>query len=144
MNIELGDIVEPFALLCGARGNKTWNDIIRIHLKNPIHDGIALLEGKRVFAITIDKTLTIAKVCKGYDNLALQEQLITKITNENLIEVLAHTFMQQLVPDRYKRRYEFEITEVLKTKLKDSHAWVIIESPEQRDKVPKYKVAING
>jgi hypothetical protein len=94
MNIELGDIVEPIVPLCGARGNKAWNGMIRIHLKNPSQDGIAVLEGRRIFAITIDETLTIAKVCKGYDNLALQEQLTTKITNKNLIGVLAHTIMQ--------------------------------------------------
>jgi hypothetical protein len=35
MNIELGDIVEPIAPFCRARGNKAWNGMIRIHLKNP-------------------------------------------------------------------------------------------------------------
>jgi hypothetical protein len=73
MEIELGDIVEPIGPLCGARGNKTWNDMIRIHLKNPNKDGIELLEGKCIFVLIIDETLTIAKVCKGYDNFALQE-----------------------------------------------------------------------
>jgi hypothetical protein len=118
--------------------------MICIHLKNPSQDGIALLEGRRIFAITIDETLTIAKVCKGYDNLALLEQLTTKITSENLIGVLAHTIMQQMVPDSYKRRYKFEITQVLKTKTEDSHAWVITASPEQRDRILKHKVAVNG
>jgi hypothetical protein len=107
MNIDLGDIVEPIAPLCGARGNKAWNGMIRIHLKNPSQDGIALLEGRRIFAITTDEVLTIAKVCKGYDNLALQEKLTTKITSENLISVPAHTIMQQLVTDSYKRRHKF-------------------------------------
>lgn len=69
----MGEIVEPIAPLCRARGNKTWNGIIHIHLKNPSKDGIELLEGKCIFAIVIDEILTIAKVCKGYDNLALQE-----------------------------------------------------------------------
>ena len=71
MHIELGDIIEPIAHVCGAKGNKAWNSIICIHLKNPSKDGIALLEGKCIFAITIDETLTFAKVCKGFDNLAL-------------------------------------------------------------------------
>jgi hypothetical protein len=144
MNIELGDIVEPIAPLCGARGNKAWNGMIRIHFKKPSQDGIALLEGRRIFAITIDETLTIAKVCKGYDNLALQEKLTTKITNENLIGVSAHIIMQQLVTDSYKRRREFEITQVLKVRPEDSHTWVITVSPEQRDRILKHKVAVNG
>ena len=71
MEIELGDIVEPIAPLCGARGNKNWNGMNRIDLKNPNEDGIELLERKCIFALVIDETLT--KVCKGYDNLALQE-----------------------------------------------------------------------
>jgi hypothetical protein len=45
--------------------------MICIHFKNPNKDGIELLEGKLIFALIIDETLTIAKVCKGYDNLAL-------------------------------------------------------------------------
>jgi hypothetical protein len=144
MNIDLGDIVEPIAPLCGARGNKAWNGMIRIHLKNPSQDGIALLEGRRIFAITTDEVLTIAKVCKGYDNLALQEKLTTKITSENLISVPAHTIMQQLVTDSYKRRHKFEITQVLKARPEDSHAWIITASPEKHDRVLKHKVAVNG
>jgi hypothetical protein len=144
MEIELGDIVEPIAPLCGARANKNWNGMIRIHLKNPSKDGIELLEGKCIFALVIDETLTIAKICKGYDNLALQEQVATKITSDNLIGVGAHTIMQQIITDSYRRRYEFEVTQVIKSRLEDSHAWLITTSPEQRNKTMKHKAAING
>jgi hypothetical protein len=144
MEIELGDIVEPIAPLCGARGNKNWNGMIRIHLKNPSKDGIELLEGKCIFALVIDETLTIAKVCKGYDNLALQEQLATKITSDNLIGVGAHMIMQQIITDSYRRRYEFEVTQVIKSRLENNHAWLITTSPEQRNKTMKHKAAING
>jgi hypothetical protein len=142
--IELGDIVEPIAPLCGAKGNKTWNGMIRIHLKYRSKDSIELLEGKCIFALVIDETLTIAKVCKGYDNLALQEQLATKITSNNLIGVAAHMIMQQMIADNYRRRYEFEVTQVIKNKLEDSHVWIITTSPKQRNKTMKHKVAING
>jgi deoxyribodipyrimidine photolyase len=136
--------VEPIAPLCRARGNKTWKGVIRIHLKNPSKDGIELLEGKHIFALVIVETLTIAKVCKRYDNLALHEQLATKITSDNLIGVAAYTIMQQMIVDSYRRRYEFEVTQVIKSKLEDSHAWIITTSPEQRNKTMKHKVAING
>ena len=129
MKIELGDIVEPIAPLCGARGNKSWNGMICLHLKNPSTNGIDMLEGKRIFAIVIDETLTIAKVYKGYDNLALHEQLATKITSDNLIGIGAHTIMQQMITDSYRRKYDFEVTQVIKSKLENSHAWIITTLP---------------
>ena len=108
--------------------------MLHIYLKNSSKDGIELREGKSIFVLVIVEILTIAKVCKGYDNLALHEQLATKITNDNLIGVAVYTIMQQMIANSYRRRYEFDVTQVIKNKLEDSHTWIITTSPKQCNK----------
>jgi hypothetical protein len=39
MGMDTGEILEPIALLCSARGAKPWNGMIKIHLKYPKTDG---------------------------------------------------------------------------------------------------------
>jgi hypothetical protein len=71
MQMELGNILEPVAPFCSIRNPKAWNGFIKIHLKNPDKDAKSLLTGTRVFALTLDDKLTVAKVAKGYDILVL-------------------------------------------------------------------------
>lgn len=70
MNIQLGDqIGEPVAILChGPKSTRVWSGMVKLHLKHPELDGLALLNGTRVFVITLDKDMPyIAKVAKSYD-----------------------------------------------------------------------------
>ena len=52
--------------------------------------------------------------------------------------------MQQLVLNNYKRQHKFEITQVLKEKPKENHAWIITTSLAQRDRVLKRKFVVNN
>ena len=52
--IEVGNIVQPIAPLCSTRGNRAWNGMIKVHLKNPTTDGVVLLEGRQIFMLTLD------------------------------------------------------------------------------------------
>jgi hypothetical protein len=73
MNIMLGDqIGEPIAILYhGPKTARVWSGMIKLHLKHPEQDGLALLRGTRIFAITLDNDMpTIAKTAKSYDPLA--------------------------------------------------------------------------
>ena len=49
-----------------------------------------------------------------------------------------------MIAHSYRQRYEFEVTQVIKSKLEDSHAWIITTSPKQHNKTMKHKVAINS
>jgi hypothetical protein len=55
MEIELGDIVEPIAPLCGTRGNKTWNGIICIHLKTLAKMALNYLKGNAFLSLSLMK-----------------------------------------------------------------------------------------
>ena len=71
MCIEVdGDIGEPVAVLCHT-STKAWSGMLKIHLKKPEEDGLALLRGTQIFTLHLDEDLlTIGKIAKGYDTIA--------------------------------------------------------------------------
>jgi hypothetical protein len=128
MDIELGELCEPIAPLCNSK-NDAWNGITRIHLKKPEIDGNALLEGTRIFALEIEEETTIAKISRGFDSVAVNDELTLKIASKSLLNVPAHRLYESIVRDNFKRSKEFEITQVLKS-TEQEHAYVIAASPD--------------
>jgi hypothetical protein len=78
MNIELKELCEPIATLCNSK-NDAWNGLTRIHLKKLELDGNALLEGTCIFTLELDEETTIAKVSRGFDAIAANDELTLKI-----------------------------------------------------------------
>jgi hypothetical protein len=78
MNIELKELCEPIAPLCNSK-NDAWNGLTRIHLKKLELDGNALLEGTCIFTLELDEETTIAKVSRGFDAIAANDELTLKI-----------------------------------------------------------------
>ena len=39
MGMDMEEILEPIAPLCNARGTKSWNGMVQIHVKNPETNG---------------------------------------------------------------------------------------------------------
>ena len=115
MKMELGNIVQPIAPLCSTKGDKAWNGMIKVHLKKPEVDGVALLEGRRVFALALDGTLTVEKTTKGFSLTAPANQLSTKITSDFLGFFEPHTILSKIIKDSFQRGLEFEIMQVRKT-----------------------------
>jgi hypothetical protein len=138
MQIELGNILEPVAPFCSTRDSKAWNGLIKIHLKNPNKDAKSLLTGARVFALMLDVKLTVAKVAKGYDSPALQEELSIKLKGETLMDKEANMVFVQTVKESFKRGHEFEITQVNKT-IGEDHTYIVAASPEHREKLSSFK-----
>lgn len=147
MKIELGGgIGEPVAILCHSnnKSSKHWSGMVKIHLRNPSIDGLALLQGTRPFIITLDDNLpTIAKIAKSYDSIATSALLSVKVQSDNLIGVEAHQILQTVVEESFVRGHEFEITHV-QNKASESYGWLLPPSPEQADKITRYKVPIFG
>jgi hypothetical protein len=142
MQIELGNILEPVAPFCSTRDPKAWNGLIKIHLKYPEKDAKSLLTGTIIFALTLDDKLTMAKVAKGYDSPALQEELSIKLKGETLMDKDANTVLIQIVKESFRRGHEFEITQVNKA-IGEDHAYIVAASPEQREKIIKLQVTID-
>jgi hypothetical protein len=116
----------------------------KVHLKHPSKDGIALLNGGRIFAITLDNdALTVAKIAKSYDSLAPSNQLTVKINTDNIRDLVAHQLIKSIVEESFKRGHEFELVQVQKT-AGESYAWLITTSPEQVEKIGCNKIPILG
>ena len=143
MKMELGNIVQPIAPLCSTKVDKAWNGMIIVHLKKPEVDGVGLLEGRRVFALALDGTLTIAKTAKGFSFTAPTDQLSTKITSDFLGFFEPHTILSKIIKDSFWRGLEFEIMQVRKT-TGETHAFITAASLEQCEKIIKFQVAIDG
>ena len=109
MDIELGELCEPIAPLCNSK-NDAWNGFTCVHLKRLELDGNALLEGTHIFALELDEDTTIAKVSRGFDSLAANNELIVKISSKSLPNLPAHKLLELMVWDSFKRNKEFEIT----------------------------------
>ena len=109
MEIELGELCEPIAPLYNSKKD-TWNGLIRVHLKNPEKDGNALLEGTRIFALELDEDTTIAKISRGFDSIAANDDLTLKISSKTIANIPAYKLFEMVVRDSFRRSKEFEIT----------------------------------
>jgi hypothetical protein len=142
MDIELGELREPIAPLCNAK-NDTWNGLTRIHLKRPEIDGNALLDGTRIFALELDEETIVAKISRGFDNIASNDDLTLKVTSKSLSTIPSHKLLEMIVRDSFSRNKEFEITQVLKGANLD-HAYVVATSPNQRSNILRSSIATEG
>jgi hypothetical protein len=146
MEIPLGDkIGEPVAVLChGPKTARIWSGMAKIHLKNPVKDGVTLLSGKRVFVITLDNdTPTIAKIAKSYDPLASSSLLTIKINTEGIRDLEPHQLLKTVVEESFRRGHEFELVQVQKA-VGETYGWLITTSPEQVEKISKNKIPVLG
>jgi hypothetical protein len=143
MQIELGNILEPIAPFCSSRDERAWSDLLKVHLKYPNTDGKQLLCGLRVFALELEGQFTVAKVAKGYNSPALEDELFVKIKGETLTDQEARITLVQIVKDSFRRGFEYEVTQVNKN-VNEDHAYVITTSPEQHEKILKYQISINN
>jgi hypothetical protein len=142
MDIELGELREFIVLLCNAK-NDTWNGLIRIHLKHPETDGNTLYEGTRIFALELDKDTTIAKISRGFDSIAANEDLTLKIMSKSLSQLPTHKLFDMIIRDDFRHSKEFKITQVLKG-AEQEHAYIVTFSPKQRSKALRFSLAIEG
>ena len=123
MDIELGNLREPVAPLFNPRKD-TWNGIIKVYLKKPTINGNALLIGTRVFALEIDNETIVAKVSRGFDSIASNENLTFKITSKSLANLPLHKLLESIIRNSFSRFKEFKITQILKN-IDQEHAFVV-------------------
>jgi hypothetical protein len=146
MNILLGDqIGEPVAILChGPKSARVWSGMVKLHLKLPEQDGLALLHGTRVFVISLDNDKPyIAKVAKSYDPLASSSLLSVKINSETIRELNAQQLLKIVVETNFNRSHDYEITQAQKI-TGESYGWLVTTSPEQLEKMDKHRIPVLG
>ena len=115
MDIQLRNLIgEPIVVLChGPKTARVWSRLAKIHLNHPSKDGITLLSGKKIFAITLENdVLTVAKIAKAYDFLAPSNLLTIKINTDNIRDREAHQLFKTVVEESFKRGHEFELSQV--------------------------------
>ena len=64
-----------------------------------------------------NKTLTIGRIAKTYDSIALQNQILIKITSMTLKQRKDFDILDQIVQSNFNKRYNFEILQALVEKL---------------------------
>lgn len=102
--------------------------MVKIHLKKPEEDGIALFKGTRTFALQLDDdVLTIAKVAKGYDIITNISFTSVRIDSDNIKLLEAHNMFQRIVQDNFNKGDELEIVKVTK-KMGNNFAWIATTS----------------
>jgi len=135
MSIEIGTgLAEPIYIPCKEKEKnskiKFWTGTIKIHLKHPRVDGIGMLKGSRPFILTLDKTLTLGKICKCYDSVARNTLLSTKIDNPKLHLVSSSELQRDVLIESFRRGYDYEIASVQKVK-EETWGWLISTTPTQ-------------
>lgn len=146
MDILLGEqIGEPVAVLCnGPKTSRVWAGMVKLHLKHPELDGVALLHGTRTFAIQLDDNVTtIAKVAKSFDPLAPSSLLSVKFSSEAIRELDANQFLKEAVEDSFRRGLEYEITQAQKAP-GESYGWLVTTSPDQLTKLHAGRIGVAG
>jgi hypothetical protein len=142
MGIHLGDFLESIAPLCSAKDPKAWNEIIKVHLKDPATNRNMLLARVKVFTLTLDRKQRATKIYKSYANTAYNGQLTVTITGDILRDMGAHGIHSKLAKINLRRGQDFEIIQVHKI-FKDKIAYVIAASPEQNQKLLLHQVSVH-
>ena len=85
----------------------------------------------------------MAKISRGFDIIASNDDLTFKIASKSLSIISSYMLFEMIVSDSFNRNKEFEITQVLK-EAESNHAYVVAASPNQRSKILRLVVAIEG
>ena len=140
--IEIGyDIGKPIAVLCHT-STRAWSGMVKLHLKNPEIDALALLYGTRPFVLELDGNKpVIAKIAKGYDIIAKSSLVSVRIDSANIKTSEAHHLLKTIVEESFTRGHQFEITKVTK-KMRDDFVWIATTSPEYLRMLERNKILV--
>ena len=76
------------------------------------------------------------KICKSYDTIASSEMLSIKITSDHIKDESWYTVYEEIILERFKRGFNYEITHVGKIKIQN-YVWIVATSPEQATNIHK-------
>jgi hypothetical protein len=113
---------------------KNWAGFIKVHLLNPLQDGMALLKGHRAFVLEMeDGVKTIGKVEKGFELVTKARNLRIHLKGETLRHECASTIFDSLVRESYYNGLQHEFMGLTKPELEKNFAFLTLVTEEARD-----------
>ena len=94
--------------------SRKWAGFIKLHLQNPMRDGLALLTGERAFVMTMgDGENIIGKVEKGFELITKAKNMRLHLKGEALRNNSAIDILRTLMRDSYYDGCEVEILSLM-------------------------------
>ena len=124
---------------------KNWAGFLKVHLQNPLKDGIALLRGDRAFVMELeDGVKTIGKIEKGYELVTKARNLRLYLKGETLRHELASTIFESIVHESYYNGAQLEFMGLSKPVLDKDFAFLTLTTEEARDVILKEGLAYSN
>ena len=124
---------------------KNWAGFLKIHLQNPLKDGIAFLRGDRAFVMELeDGVKTIKKVEKGYELVTKARNLRLYLKGETLRHELASTIFKSIVHESYYNGAQLEFMGLSKPVLDKDFVFLTLTMEEARDAILKEGLAYSN
>lgn len=145
MDIPLGTIYSNPIDIGTNAVTKNWAGFIKVHLKNPLLDGIALLKGHRAFVMQMDNgEKVIGKIEKGYELASKARNLRLHLKGDTLRHEHASTIFKSLVHESYYSGHQHEFMGLTKPILDKNFAFLTLTTEEARNVVLKEGVTYNN
>ena len=112
---------------------RNWAGFVKLHLQNPLRDGLALLRGERAFVLTMgDGETTIGKVEKGFELVTKARNLRLHLKGEALRHNSALDILRTLMHDFYYDGREVEILSLTKADIDRDFAFITFTTEEAK------------
>ena len=113
---------------------KNWAGFIKVHLLNPLQDGMTLLKGHCAFVSEMeDGVKTIGKVEKGFELVTKARNLRLHLKGETLRHECASIIFDSLVRESYYNRSQHEFMGLTKPELDKNFVFLTFATEEARD-----------
>ena len=113
---------------------RNWAGFIKLHLQNPMKDGLALLRGERAFVMTMgDGENIIGKVEKGFELITKAKNMRLHLKGEALRNNSAIDILRTLMRDSYYDGREVEILSLTKADIERDFAFITLTTEEAKE-----------
>ena len=113
---------------------KNWADFVKVHLLNPLPDGMALFKGHRAFVLEMEDDMkTIGKVEKGIELVTKARNLRLHLKGDSLRHEFASTIFDTLVRESYYSGFQHEFMGLTKPELDKNFVFLTFVTEEARD-----------
>ena len=138
MNIPLGtNYANPLDIGINAI-TKHWAGFIKLHLQQPLRDGLALLQGNRAFVMTMDDgEQVIGKVEKGYELASKARNLRLHLKGDTLRHAHVFDIFEAIVRESYYTGKPHEFMGLAKPEFEKNFAFLTLTTEESRELVLK-------
>jgi hypothetical protein len=124
---------------------RNWAGFVKLHLQNPLRDGLALLRGERAFVLTMgDGETTIGKVEKGFELVTKVRNLRLHLKREALRHHSALDILRTLMRDSYYDGREVEILSLTKADIDRDFAFLTVTTEEAKTDILNNDIIYNS